>query len=376
MQKTLFLVLCGFLLFGCSKNTDSIDWIDYEELKEIKIELDIQISESSDFLPGSLRDLIVFSDGSMVVSDWGSNSIEQFDSMGNHMATVAERGRGPGELSNFFLLFDGGSDTLIVRHRGMNQQIDLFTRNSENNIFTHSSSMVIEEFSDRHVTLLEKRSASEYYALAPHVTRSFNEASMEYPNYAFSPVVIADEFERVLQDSLHLLKIPNPVAKFDQGSMFVIGMPPYQSHDRFRLLNNGSYMIAWPDSSAIHVYDKTDKLEDVINLHIKPRQVKEIEIEYYLRDIPVEYQNDLSERIPKYKPPFLNFWVSNNHILLYTDRSDKGTEMVLLNMKGDPIGKFYLSENDELKQFTGNYLYTIQRSPTGHTIQKYSLGIL
>jgi len=61
---------------------------------------------------------------------------------------------------------------------------------------------------------------------------------------------------------------------------------------------------------------------------------------------------------------------------LYTDRSDKGTEMLLLNMKGDPLGKFYLSENDELKQFTGNYLYTIQRSPTGHTIRKYSLGIL
>lgn len=373
MYKILVLAIWVFLAFGCSGNADSKDLIDYEELKEVKIEFDIQINESSDYLPGILRDLIVFSDGSMLVSDWGSNSIEQFDYSGNHVATIAEKGGGPGELSNFFLLFDGGYDTLIVRHRGMSRQIDQFSKKSGNGIFAHSGSIVMEELSDRYVTFLEKRTESEYYALAPRTIRNLPEASIHYPNYTHSPVVIVDKFERILRDSLHLLKIPNPITVFNQGSMFVIGMPPYQSHDRFRLLNSGGYLIARPDSSAIYFFNKKHNLEDVINFKIKPRPVKKIDLEYKLRDISKAYHNNMLERIPDYKPSFLNTWASKNHIMLHTDSSDKGKEMVVLTMKGELIGKFYLSEFDEVRYFRNNQIYTIHKDPMGHSIRVYQV---
>lgn len=89
----------------------------------------------------------------------------------------------------------------------------------------------------------------------------------------------------------------------------------------------------------------------------------------------VRIRRRLESYVSDLKPPFLNVWVSENQILLHTDREESGKEMVVLNRDGEAIGKFYLSEFDEVRHFNDNTIYTIHRDPLEHTIRVYHVNI-
>jgi len=97
---------------GCSGDGKEAEYIDYGKLHSIEVNLEVEIGESADFLPGNLYELILTSDGTMLVSDSKNNTIEQFTSEGEHVATIAEEGRGPGEISDPVFLFHMKEDTL------------------------------------------------------------------------------------------------------------------------------------------------------------------------------------------------------------------------------------------------------------------------
>lgn len=360
-RYTLLFSIIIIININCQDTSNN--YLDIHNLSTIEVTLINEIGVDDEHIFGQLRDLILLPDLNLFVSDWGNVSIEQFNKEGKYIGRVAEKGRGPGELSSFFLLHKGGKDTLIVRYRGMSQQIDQFSQGTEKDRYVHTGSIMMEEFSDLHITFSGKRSESEFYALASRNSRDLRSANTTYPVYTQTSVVVVDKFENILQDSLHLLKSPNPVAKFNQNSMFVIGMPPYQSHDRFRLLKDGKYLIAYPDSSAIYLYDDKHNLERVINLKMKPRPVEEVDIESNLKKIPKEYHDDMKKRIPEFKPPFLNVWTSGNHIILLFEKAVDGLDLLVFDLKGDLVGKFMLSKFDDIKAFHNNYIYTIHRNP-------------
>jgi hypothetical protein len=163
---------------------------------------------------------------------------------------------------------------LIVRHRGTTQQADYFGR-GEDGIYFFNRSTILEQFSDRYTTLIGPASNSEFFALSGNAIPNINELRNNFPSYSQTPVVIINELENILRDSLHLLKIPNPHTEITaSGAMMVYGLPPYQTHDRIRLIQDGRYIIARPDSSAIFFYNHNHELEKRITLNVKERPVE------------------------------------------------------------------------------------------------------
>ncbi len=291
------------------------------------------------------------------------------------MGTIAERGRGPGELSDFFLLFDGGNDTLIVRHRGMTQQLDFFGR-SDDGVYKHVRSLMKDRYNDRYVSVIGAISDSEFLATAGWSSGDFQSVVSNYSERNHTPVVITDKAEKIIQDSLHLVKTVNPLVEFEKGSMFVIGMPPFQYRDRLRLLEDECYIIARPDSSALYLYNMNHLLLKVIELNVKERLVTKNDLEFALKEFPGEYHNDLKARVPAIKPPFLNIWFSSDYILLHSDINEKGKEMILLTMDAIPVSKFYLSEYDEVRYFRDNRIYALHKNPVdGHSVRIYEVSI-
>src|SRR5699024_7275359 len=116
----VLLSLVGLLLVGCNHNSKNNKLLADRELQKLKIERIKQLG-GDDILFGRLRDLVILSDSVIVVSDLGKTTIEQFNLQGEHRATVANKGRGPGELPSFFNLIRTNNDTLIVRHGGGNR---------------------------------------------------------------------------------------------------------------------------------------------------------------------------------------------------------------------------------------------------------------
>jgi len=360
---------------SCTRSSKDLKKINLEDIKTVKNDLITVIGQNDETKFGHLRDIVLLSEGNLLISDWDKLTIEQFSDEGEKIGKIAKRGRGPGELSDFFLLFDGGNDTLIVRHRGMTQQLDFFGR-SANGVYKYERSFIKNRYNNRHVSFIGAISESEYLATAGWSTRNYHSVVSDYSESNHTPVVIADKTEKIIRDSLHIIKTINPLVEFEEGSMFVIGIPPFQYRDRLRLLEDGRYIIARPDSSALYLYSKNHSLLKIIELNVRERFVTKNDLGYTLKEFDSKYHNDLKARVPVIKPPFLNIWFSSDYILMHTDINEKGKEMILLTMDAMPAGKFYMSEYDEVRYFRDNRIYALHKNPVvGHSVRIYKVSI-
>lgn len=379
MNKCIFATgLFFLLLYGCSGNADFSQLIDYADLNMIDIHLDMEIGESSEYVPGELGDLVVSSDMSMLVADWGKMTIEQFNAEGQHMATIAKEGRGPGELQELFTLRKGVNDTLVVRYLGMSQQIDFFRR-GEDHVYRYIKSQVPERFRERTMVTIAPRSETEFYACGSWSNHQLRSKIADGKEYGWVPVSIVDSYENVLVDSLHMLKTPTPVARMsDGGSLTILGWPPYQYSDQFRVMKNNRYVIARSDSSALFIYTRKHEFERKIPLQVKDRPVerKDVDFLFELRSGSADGRRELEDRIPAIKPVFLNIWVSQSFFWLHVDTHEEGKQVVMFSMEGEPLGTFYLSIYDEIHYVNDEQVYTIHKDPVeGHSIRTYQVNL-
>lgn len=291
MYKTF--ILAGsiiHLISGCQSKTDNGKLIDYDKLNKVEIKLAIEIGESKEYVLGELGDLILASDRTMLVSDWGKTTIEQFSAEGEHLRRIAKDGRGPGELPSFFLLYKGRNDTLIVWHGGMSYRVDYFSKGTDN-IYRFVKSGVRKNFKNRFVTIIGVRSDTGYYAKTRWKYNVLQKRIDNHPDFYWSPIVIVDDFDNILQDSLQMLKTPTPlVEQFATGEMMYLGVPPYQYQDHFRLMEDGRYIIARPDSSALYIYNRDHKLDQQIPLQVKERPVENVDLDYMFELINADHE--------------------------------------------------------------------------------------
>lgn len=373
MKKHLLFIILGFCFFYSCSTPASNNLIDYQDLKKIDTELLIEIGESESFLPGRLNELIVTSDGSILVSDWASITIEQFDSTGKHIATIAKEGGGPGELSSYFDMRDMGNGTVLVSHRG--GQRDFFAAGA-NGVFELVQSSVPAEKSKRSITVIYARSDSTFFATTGRMIKDIQQLFKNADAYYKTPLVTVNSSFEILADSLHMLKSSaGHITRFGNNGIR-IDQVPYRYEDRFLPMSNGNYMIARPDSSALLIYNSSHKLHRRIPLKVKPRPVTESDLEYALKDIDEPIHSEIASRVHEIKPPYLNIWASEHYIWLYTDTGEKGKQIVVIDYDGNPLGKFLLPNVDDIHHIESEKIYTIHRDPeVGNTIRIYEIEI-
>lgn len=132
VKNVVFITHLIFLgILGCEYARGQTHFqIDLDQLERVTVEVHLEIGTSDTYFPAQLRELIVKEDGSILVADSGKTTIEQFDSQGNHIATIASEGNGPGELSFAFYLIQTVNDTLIV-WQAHERRADFYTREQQ-----------------------------------------------------------------------------------------------------------------------------------------------------------------------------------------------------------------------------------------------------
>lgn len=280
MKLYLSTVLILFLLNACSAHSENHAEIDYTTLPEVPVELYMEIGESEDFIPAQLRDLARAEDGSLLVSDWGSVTIEQFNSEGQHVRTVAKEGRGPGELDAFFNMVKISADTVMVSQQGGRN--DFFAPDGNGNFSFVKT--VQNENRDRPVNKLRAYSNTEYFASTINRISDVQSMLTNPEDYSTINIVIVDSEDHITADSLHQLKSPmGHLTQIENGiSFYTI---PYRFHDRFVQVDEERYMIARPDSSELLIYDKNHDINQRIPLAAATRQVTPDNIDYFLKDV-------------------------------------------------------------------------------------------
>ncbi|PWN07877.1 hypothetical protein [Rhodohalobacter mucosus] len=374
MRSPISYIIVSFvILAGCSGQEESAEQITYSGLPDLQVNQTIEAGESGEYFPSRLNDLFVGRDGSIIVSDWGSNTLEQFSPDGEHVQTVASEGGGPGELPSFFFIADTGNDRFMIEHQGARR--DLFIPD-ENGLYTYSSTVSSDENSGYGYNIIGKKSDSEYYATPRNVIRDVQSLMVNPKDYREGPVVLIDDSGGLIQDSLEMLQTPLPHLTDAGNGGFRVDVIPYRNTDRFHPLPDGGYLLARPDNSRLEFYDMTQTLQRAIELNVVPREITQADMEYAFRDHRDDVIRDIRPRLHDFKPPFLDILASENHLWLHTDNSESGKEFVVLEMDGTPVGKFLLSEFDEVKKAVDNRIYTIHKNPDiGHSVRVYEVAI-
>lgn len=374
-MKKLFipLILFSFILAHCTGQDESADQIHYSDLPGLPVELIAKAGESESYFPSRLNDLYVSSDGSILVSDFGSITLEQFSPDGKHVKTVASEGGGPGELSNFYSLGDGGNNRLIIQHQGARR--DFFEPDGDG-LFTYAGTVSSEENSQFGYTAIGFRPENEYYAIPRNVIRDVQSLMTNPEDYRTGTVAIIDDSFKPVQDSLIILKTPLPHLTDAGNGGFRVDMVPYRNTDRFITLKNGEYLVARPEESRLEFYDIDHTLLKEIELNFAAREITDTDLEYAFRNTRQEVMRAIKPRVHEFKPPFLDILASESHLWLHIDNLESGKEFVVLNMDGNPAGKFLLSEFDEVQKVIENRIYTLHKNPdVGHSVRVYEVEI-
>lgn len=374
-KKILLLFLISGIISACSSSNDA-ERIDYSNLETLQTKVTLEITESEEFLPGNLKDIIVDSDGNILVSDWGDISISQFDSEGNFVSKITEGGNGPGEISKYFAIRNVGFDTLMVQEPRSGREYFAKDTNGE---YEFVRSINPDRMEIMNIETVGHKTDSTYYSKITSLYPNIQQAAKnegEYRNAILAETSLSGE---IVQDSLLLLKKgTRHVLETSNGySMLQV---PYLFDDHLVLLNEG-FLVARPDSNAIFVYDNNAELQQRIPFNVSPRPITEEDLDIALNYLPDNLSGDnvreLKTRIGETKPPYMDVWISDQIIWLQTSNNHKeNKELVLLNFDGEPIGKMTLENTKNIGAVQRNYIYTIHEDvEQGNTIRKYEVQI-
>lgn len=370
---SLLFIVIYFFAIGCSETSQNDFFLEYSTLPELTLSKVSEIGESDNFLPGRLQDLIIAEDGSFIVSDFGSVSIIQFNSNGLFKRDIAEKGNGPGELNTFFTLIDSKRDTLLVKFFGMSMQTDVYTWDEPKSSFFYDYSFNTEIENNRLINIIEPAPGLGYFAKIEDLSQNRKEELVNPPAYNSESLVLVDSSAEIVIDSLHVLQTPNTIfVEADGGAVTPLGVPPFLSKDHVKYVDERMYIVAKPAAKKIQVFDHNHEIQNEIILHVKERPVSEYDLDNELKNIPEQFQNELRERASSVKPAFIDVWASDNHFLLYTDDNEQGKEMVLLTRDGEPVGKFHLSDFDEVREFKNQKIFSLHKDQeSGHSVRVY-----
>lgn len=372
-RKITIILLTPFIIVQCSSNHQHDPKQSFGELPVIEYQTSHLIGEDENYIPGMLSRIFQLADGSWVVSDHGSTTIEHFTADGKHQSTVAIEGEGPGEVRPFFF-FHQFSDSIVVARQQMSNRLDYYKINNQGELRpTRTKSM--EQGSFVWSDLLPKP-PDELIAIEQKNWFAEN-LNYDADNEYYQTSVMTFDFNfKVIEDSVTTLNLPNPrIFRSPQGGVSVFSVP-FRSQDRILPLNNGSYWIVRGLEQRFELYNQRHQLTKSFDLFIEPRPVDREDKEFQLGRIQGERRSDLESRIPSNKPLFFNAWADIDHILLQTDESDEGREYVLVDNSGNMLGRFILPNSKRVQFIDSSDLVVLNSDPEkGHSIELITLSL-
>lgn len=356
---------------GCQTGEESVPLQSYSELPELHVDLVNEFGEGDNYYPAMPSELLLLDDGSLVLSDHGSTTIEHFSSDGEHLGTIAREGQGPGELNPYFFMYQFSGSVFAARQQ-MSNRIDLFIQENSGEIsYSHSvqpdrNAFVwgdLLPFGDAEIMAVEERDW-------------FDEDSQVDPSdeYHQAGVDILDFDLNLLQGTVHEIQHPNPwVQRSETGGVSIFRIP-FRHRDRILPRSDGYYWIARSSAQQFELYNPDHELENRFSIHAEPRAVGEEDLELRLGNIPGERRTQIESRVPSNKPAFSDAWADRESILLQVDRNQDERIYVLLDSNGTFSGRFALPSSVWIRHFADDRIIAFKRdSEVGPTIRVYQV---
>lgn len=372
-KKYIVILFALILTVQCKSDVRYDTRLNLGELPVIEYQTTPLIEEDEHYIPAMFSKIFQLADNSWVISDHGSTTIEHFSAAGEHIATVAFPGEGPGEVRPYFF-FHQFSDSIVVARQQMSNRLDYYKLNRQGEL-RHTHTNVMEQGSFIWTDLLSK-SPDELMAIKRNGDFSDTQNYDEDLEYISRSVMILDFDLNVIRDSVTTLNLPNPWTFMSPQGWASVYPIPFRSKDQILPLNNGSYWVARGSDERFELYNHEHHLMESFDLLIVPRPVKREDIERRTSRIRDDLRDNIVSRIPETMPLFFDAWADANHLLLQTGETDDAREFVLVEHSGNMIGRFELPNSKHVQLINAGNLVVFNYDPDkGFSVDVISLTL-
>ena len=357
MKLLLFILL--LLTVGCSTPSSEINM---QDLPELQIEHSVEISESEELLLGSITNLLVDSDGDIIIVDGSQRYIYALSSNGDFIQQVGGRGSGPGEYEfpgpvalsddNKLHLFDFSSRTMITYAKENGQW---------------------EYHSDFAANFNEYGFFSRFFPIANDEYFVVTNA-MQVDNEDGTVVRKIDNNGNVVQDSVYTYPQNERFTVLQNGMpRMSMTIPNIHRQGRFNVDYEGNQYFGWTDSLTIFRKNKGEsKFNPVLNLNVSnlpftdaARDTLLSRYEAILSDNN-QARRDLISSFPDTKPIYADYKIDDQgRIWVQMFNREEDTEWVLFSDDGDPLYKLSLPDGNNLRTVRHGSIYTVENTEEG-----------
>ncbi|TVR32656.1 MAG: 6-bladed beta-propeller [Balneolaceae bacterium] len=355
-----FLLLFILLLIGCSAQVDLDSTLD---LPVLDIEHLMEVSESEDLLLGSITNLLVDSDGDLILVDGSQRYVYAVNAEGEFIQQVGARGSGPGEYEfpgivqladdNSIHLFDWGSRSMIV-----------YTKN--NGVWSFSSDFTADFNQYGFFTQFFTAANNQYYIVTSPMRIDEEDSKLI--------VRKIDNTGGLVQDSVYVFPQNERFTVFENGMpRMSMTIPSMHRQGRFYADYTGNTYFGWTDSLTIfrRALDEQE-FTPILNSSIKNTPFTSSTRDTLLSN----YENLLSENnqarrdlissFPDTKPVYSDFKVDDNgRIWVQIFNEEEGTDWFVFSSEGEPMYRAELPDGYRLHAVRHNMLYTVNNTEDG-----------
>lgn len=355
----LLLPILLFLTVGCSSQSTDTNVFD---LPDLGIEHTMEISESEDLLLGSITNLLVDSDGDIILVDGSQRFVYAVSSEGEFIQQVGGRGSGPGEYEfpgpmalsedNKLHLFDFSSRTMIRYAK-------------ENGRWDYHSDFVANFNEYGFFSNFFPAASDEYYVVTN---------AMQIDNEGETIVRKINNSGNVIQDSVYTYPQNERFTVLQDGMpRMSMTIPNMHRQGRFNVDFEGNQYFGWTDSLTIFRKSPGESnFDPVVNIDVNNLPFTDATRDSMLSRYEVMLENnnqarrELISSFPDTKPIYSDYKIDDEGriwVQMFADEED--TEWVVFSDGGEPLYRVSLPERDNLKTIRHGNIYTVENTEEG-----------
>ncbi len=355
------LLLSALLIFiiSCSQQTGETEIF---TLPPIEIEQIMQISESEDLLLGSITNLLVDSEGDIVLVDGSQRTVYAVASNGDFIQQIGGRGSGPGEYEFPGPMALSGDNKLHL--------FDFSTRNmityaKENGRWDYHSDFAANFNEYGFFSLFFPVDNDEYFVVTNPMQIDSDDESI---------VRKIDNSGNIVRDSVYTYPQNERFTITENGMpRMSMTIPNIHRQGRFNVDFDGNQYFGWTDSLTIFrkMVNEND-FQPAINLDIQNLPFTNASRDSILN----RYENILSDNnqarrdlissFPDTKPIYSDYKIDDEGriwVQMFNDEED--TDWMIFSRDGEPQHKVTLPGSNRLRTIRHGNIYSVETNDDG-----------
>ncbi len=371
-MRKLLLLLITVVLISCTSNSESE--FNYEDLTEIELAVELDLSQSNEIDFGFIRNIYLDSFENIYVADILRNSILIIDQNGELVREFNNRGQGPGEYLTLAQIYVKNQSLYIVDSNQL--KVSEFQIENEFGDLTHVEDFIYPDRAFRRVVNFWPWDNENYLfvfgeSFSPHDLMNqkyeslelFNKNTQEYTEVYKLPQMEYFRFSN--SGGFGIRPLPfgtKPVFNFSKGEIFY-------GHNSELTINRLDFQTP---SNSTQVFELTSEPIPVSN----QKRQSVFEDEYYISRNAI---NDIREQLPDFWPLYETFIVDDEtNIWLAVNREGfrEGELWWIFNSDGKGLYQVKLNEPIIFHTIRNGKAYGFSESEFGvQSLVKFAINI-